>query len=80
MTLVIICYRYIGAQNKKSDLILDNIMNAIATATSLAEKASEIYGDYQRGKKARMGMYAGPESTSKMGHYNRPCKCMGKYN
>ena len=55
-------------------------MNAIATATSLAEKASEIYGDYQRGKKARMGMYAGPEATSKMGHYNKPCKCMGKYN
>jgi|688.fasta_scaffold602753_3 hypothetical protein len=55
-------------------------MDFIGTATSLAEKAGEAYGDYQRGKQVRMGTYGGAEAATKMGHYsNKKCKCMGHY-
>ena len=45
-------------------------MDVIGTATSLAEKASEAYGDYQRGKQVRLGQYGGTENIKKMGHYS----------
>ena len=55
-------------------------MDFVGTATSLAEKANEVYGDYQRGKQVRMGTYGGAEAATKMGHYsNKKCKCMGHY-
>ncbi len=45
-------------------------MDVIGSAISLAEKAGEVYGDYQKGKQVRLGQYGGTENIKKMGHYS----------
>jgi hypothetical protein len=56
-------------------------MDVIGTVSSLADKASEVYGDYQRGKQVRMGSYGGAEATTKLGHYSsKTGKRLGIYH
>jgi hypothetical protein len=56
-------------------------MDFVGTATSLAEKASEAYGDYQKGKQIRLGQYGGAEAATKMGNYSsKTGKRLGIYH
>lgn len=41
---------------------------------------SEILGDYQRGRKARLGSYKGTDDMKMIGHYNRKGKRLGIYH
>lgn len=45
-------------------------MDMLNGAVSLAEKAGEVYSDYQRGRSVRLGQYGGHENIKKMGHYS----------
>jgi len=45
-------------------------MDPISSVVGLANKASEVYGDYERGKQVRLGSYKGPNNVRQLGHYS----------
>lgn len=55
-------------------------MDVLSGALNLAERASEAYGDYKRGKQVRLGQYNGSENVKKLGHYNSKGKRLGIYH
>lgn len=51
-------------------------------AGDVANKAREVYGDYQMGKQMRLGQYKGanPSNMKQLGHYNRSGKKLAIYH
>lgn len=52
-------------------------INAIKTAYNVG---TEVLGDYQRGKKVRLGQYNGIENVKQLGHYNKAGKRLAIYH
>lgn len=44
-------------------------MDVLSGLEKAYNTGSEIFGDYQRGKKIRLGQYNGVDSVKKLGHY-----------
>jgi hypothetical protein len=77
MIFIIHYYHYILKKNK-SFILLD--MDFVSTSATVANKLSELYGDYQRGRTLRLGQYNGSPGKQ-MGHYNKNnVKRLGVYN
>lgn len=51
-------------------------------AGNIANKAQQVYGDYQVGKQMRLGQYKGsnPSVMKQLGHYNRSGKKLAIYH
>lgn len=45
-------------------------MDFISNIPKAVEMASQLYGDYNRGKQMRLGSYNGAKETKQVGHYN----------
>lgn len=45
-------------------------MDFVSSATNIGSKLSELYGDYERGKSARLGQYKGAGNVRQLGHYS----------
>jgi hypothetical protein len=54
-------------------------MEFATTSALVANKLSEVYGDYQRGKTMRLGSYNGMPSKQ-LAHSNKNVKRLGIYN
>jgi hypothetical protein len=54
-------------------------MDFVSTSATVANKLSEIYGDYSRGKTLRLGQYNGLPQKQ-FGHSNKNVKRLGVYN
>jgi len=54
-----------------------DILSGLETAYNTG---SEIFGDYQRGKKMRLGQYNGADNIKKIGHYNKQGRRLGIYH
>lgn len=54
-----------------------DILSGLNTAYNVG---SEMLGDYQRGKEARLGSYKGSNDVKKIGHYNIKGKRLGIYH
>lgn len=55
-------------------------MDILSGVQKAYEVGSEIFGDYQRGKKMRIGQYKGSEDVKKLGHYNRQGRRLAIYH
>lgn len=55
-------------------------MDFVSSATNIGSKLSELYGDYERGKSARLGQYKGANDMKKLGHYSKSGKALGIYH
>lgn len=55
-------------------------MDFINTASNLANKVGEIYGDYKAGKAIRLGQYKGSDNVKQLGHYNKAGKRLAIYH
>ena len=55
-------------------------MNYIGAASTIGNKLSELYSDYERGKSARLGQYKGSNDMKKLGHYSKSGKALGIYH
>lgn len=57
-------------------------MDYLSMAGNVANKAREVYGDYQMGKQMRLGQYKGanPSNMKQLGHYNRSGKKLAIYH
>jgi len=54
-------------------------MEFATTSAAVANKLSEIYGDYSRGRNLRLGNYNGMPSKQ-LAHSNKNVKRLGIYN
>ncbi len=54
-------------------------MDFATTSAVVANKLSELYGDYERGKTMRLGQYNGMPKKQ-FGHSNKNVKRLGVYN
>lgn len=55
-------------------------MDVLSGLEKAYEVGSEMFGDYQRGKKMRLGQYNGMENVKALGHYNKTGKRLGIYH
>lgn len=55
-------------------------MDYIGAASTIGSKLSELYGDYERGKSARLGQYKGANDIKKLGCYSKSGKALGIYH
>lgn len=55
-------------------------MDFIGNLQRAYEVGSQAFGDYERGKKVRLGQYKGPDNIKKLGHYNKQGKKLGIYH
>jgi len=56
---------------------MDFIASNLPKAMSMAREA---YGDYERGRKVRLGNYKGANETKQLGHYNKQGRRLAIYH
>lgn len=78
MIFIIHYYHYILKKNK-CYLNIRYYMDFVSTSATVANKVSELYGDYQRGRNLRLGQYNGMPHKQ-LGHSNKNVKRLGVYN
>lgn len=54
-------------------------MDFLTTAKEVAGKFGEVYGDYQRGRKARLGIYS-KQGMKRLGHYDAQGRRLAIYH
>lgn len=55
-------------------------MDFIGNLQRAYEVGSQALGDYETGKKMRLGQYNGSDVIKKIGHYNKAGKKLGIYH
>jgi hypothetical protein len=55
-------------------------MDFVSGAIGAVEQLGEMYGDYKRGRKVRLGTYKGIQGIKQFGHYNSMGKNLGIYH
>lgn len=55
-------------------------MDILSGLEKAYELGSQVIGDYQRGRKYRLGSYNGTENIKMIGHYNKQGKRLGIYH
>lgn len=55
-------------------------MDILSGLEKAYEVGSQVIGDYQRGRKYRLGAYKGTDNIKMIGHYNKQGKRLGIYH